>query len=475
MPASPSVLASLLLAPSLLITCSLLATRVPNAYMDEIFHVPQAQKYCALDFAHWDPKITTLPGAYLLAVPFSRLAGPALQWLFPAAATGGGGGGSGASDVGIASSAGAGAAACTTAVLRSLNPFLNAATTVVLYRTSLLLHGSRGHGGGPGSGSAKASARHALLISLIPVHFFFSLLFYTDSAATLFVLLSYYLSLPGPAARRRAGETGEVSLPATKAGVGFGWLLASGVAGAVAVVCRQTNVVWVVFIAGTVVVRRVENAVSLDAVYEGLGLHRGRNEGSGQARKAKKAKKAITAKGGEGTRGSALKKEKGGTAANKAGATDTEDTADAADAAGKATTYRMTSALDAPAVLVRLLQILAGRPGLLVTAVLEVLPHLVVVAGFAVFVFVNGSIVVGDKDHHKPVFHPGQVKRERRQGDGERERESGSERGGEGWRERETELFVPWGMRREKRSNEWGRKEEKRETPIVVLRCQCVV
>ena len=435
MPASPSVLASLLLAPSLLITCSLLATRVPNAYMDEIFHVPQAQKYCALDFAHWDPKITTLPGAYLLAVPFSRLAGPALQWLFPAAATGGGGGGSGASDVGIASSAGAGAAACTTAVLRSLNPFLNAATTVVLYRTSLLLHGSRGHGGGSGPGSAKASARHALLISLIPVHFFFSLLFYTDSAATLFVLLSYYLSLPGPAARRRAGGAGEASLPATKAGVGFGWLLASGVAGAVAVVCRQTNVVWVVFIAGTVVVRRVENAVSLDAVYEGLGLHRGRNEGSGQARKAKKAKKAITAKGGEGTRGSAAKKEKGGTAANKAGATDTEDTADVADAAGKATTYRMTSALDAPAVLVRLLQILAGRPGLLVTAVLEVLPHLVVVAGFAVFVVVNGSIVVGDKDHHKPVFHPGQVKRERRRRRGEGERKWI----GEGWRGMEGE------------------------------------
>ena len=463
MVSTSAVLASLLLLPSLLITCSLLATRVPNAYMDEIFHVPQAIKYCALDFAYWDPKITTLPGTYLLAVPFSRLAGPALQWLFPAATTGGGassggggGGGSGASDVGIAGSAGAGAAACTTAVLRSLNPFLNAVTTVVLYRTSLLLHGSRGHGGGPGPGSAKASARHALLISLIPVHFFFSLLFYTDSAATLFVLLSYYLSLPGPAAHRRAGGAGEATLPATKAGFGFVWLLASGVAGAVAVVCRQTNVVWVVFIAGTVVVRRVENAVSLDAVYEGLGLHRGRNEDGGQA---KTEKRAITVKGGAGARGSAAKNETWNTAANKAGATDTEDTAGTADAAGKATTYRMTSVLDAPAVLVRLLQILAGRPGLLVTAVLEVVPHLVVVAGFAVFVVVNGSIVVGDKDHHKPVFHPGQVKRERRRGDrerGERERESRSvdRRGSKrGWRERETEL-CHGGREKEKKRGE---------------------
>jgi len=30
--------------------------------MDEIFHVPQAKRYCEYDFDTWDPKITTLPG-----------------------------------------------------------------------------------------------------------------------------------------------------------------------------------------------------------------------------------------------------------------------------------------------------------------------------------------------------------------------------------------------------------------------------
>ena len=29
---------------------------------DEIFHIPQAQQYCAYNFSHWDPMITTLPG-----------------------------------------------------------------------------------------------------------------------------------------------------------------------------------------------------------------------------------------------------------------------------------------------------------------------------------------------------------------------------------------------------------------------------
>ena len=68
----------------------------PEPYMDEIFHIPQAQKYCQgnfrevsnslvtevvarpsdlssssslfLLFFQWDPKLTTLPGLYLISV-----------------------------------------------------------------------------------------------------------------------------------------------------------------------------------------------------------------------------------------------------------------------------------------------------------------------------------------------------------------------------------------------------------------------
>jgi len=39
---------------------------VPTPYMDEIFHVPQTQKYCAGKWMEWDEKITTLPGLYVL-------------------------------------------------------------------------------------------------------------------------------------------------------------------------------------------------------------------------------------------------------------------------------------------------------------------------------------------------------------------------------------------------------------------------
>ena len=34
----------------------------PDPYMDEVFHVHQAQNYCLHNFTHWDSMITTLPG-----------------------------------------------------------------------------------------------------------------------------------------------------------------------------------------------------------------------------------------------------------------------------------------------------------------------------------------------------------------------------------------------------------------------------
>jgi len=37
-------------------------------YMDEIFHIPQAQRYCAGQLEEWDPKITTFPGLYLASM-----------------------------------------------------------------------------------------------------------------------------------------------------------------------------------------------------------------------------------------------------------------------------------------------------------------------------------------------------------------------------------------------------------------------
>ncbi|KAG9243448.1 DIE2/ALG10 family-domain-containing protein [Calycina marina] len=47
---------------------------VPEPYMDEIFHIPQAQAYCVGDFHVWDPKLTTPPGLYIFSTIFCNLA-----------------------------------------------------------------------------------------------------------------------------------------------------------------------------------------------------------------------------------------------------------------------------------------------------------------------------------------------------------------------------------------------------------------
>ena len=45
----------------------LVSRRVAEPYMDEVFHIPQARRYCAGNFTQWDSKITTLPGLYVFS------------------------------------------------------------------------------------------------------------------------------------------------------------------------------------------------------------------------------------------------------------------------------------------------------------------------------------------------------------------------------------------------------------------------
>ena len=45
----------------------------PQPYMDEIFHIPQAQNYCVGNLSHWDAKITTLPGLYIVSLMLLRI------------------------------------------------------------------------------------------------------------------------------------------------------------------------------------------------------------------------------------------------------------------------------------------------------------------------------------------------------------------------------------------------------------------
>lgn len=77
----------------------------------------------------------------------------------------------------------------------------------------------------------------AFSISLFPLNYFFQFLYYTDSGSTLFVLVSYYLMLKK-------------------------FYQGSAYVAALAILFRQTNVIWLIFHLALLLIGNLENLVS---------------------------------------------------------------------------------------------------------------------------------------------------------------------------------------------------------------------
>ncbi|KNC82966.1 hypothetical protein SARC_04759 [Sphaeroforma arctica JP610] len=169
-------------------------------YMDEIFHIPQAQRYCQLDFT-WDDKITTLPGLYLVTLATLE---PLSYFL----------------DM---------KGVCTTASLRYVNCVFALGTAVCAQSILRLVNRREG----------AFVAFTMLAVVLFPLNYFSGLLYYTDAGSTCFVLLCYLLSL-----RRQH--------------------IASAAAGVIAILFRQSNVLWVAFTAANCVNAYLSTRVKLD-------------------------------------------------------------------------------------------------------------------------------------------------------------------------------------------------------------------
>uniref|UniRef100_A0A7M5XGN3 Dol-P-Glc:Glc(2)Man(9)GlcNAc(2)-PP-Dol alpha-1,2-glucosyltransferase n=2 Tax=Clytia hemisphaerica TaxID=252671 RepID=A0A7M5XGN3_9CNID len=163
---------------------------ISRPYMDEIFHIPQAQNYCHGNYFYWDNKITTLPGLYIFSQiylkVFATLQGLQIKDL------------------------------CDVKDLRLTNVIFIALTFVYLYQTFRTYnHGKRFQ-------DSMKVACAALVVVHFPLLYFFTFLYYTDVGSTLFVLMAYYWSM-----KNRH------------------WLSASF--GVIAIFFRQTNIVWVGF------------------------------------------------------------------------------------------------------------------------------------------------------------------------------------------------------------------------------------
>ncbi|KTF75915.1 hypothetical protein cypCar_00025330 [Cyprinus carpio] len=174
-----------------------------DPYMDEIFHVPQAQKYCEGKFHEWDPMITTLPGLYLASVGLIR----PVVWL---------------ADL-------KGSVVCSTAMLRFINLLFNSGNLYIIYLIICRLHMK------DKSRSATCRMLSALVLSTFPVLYFFTFLYYTDAGSTFFTLFMYLMAL-------------------------YGSHKAAALLGVCAVLFRQTNIIWMAFCAGTVVAQKMDES-----------------------------------------------------------------------------------------------------------------------------------------------------------------------------------------------------------------------
>lgn len=176
---------------------------VPDPYMDEIFHIPQAQQYCRGDFKTWDPMITTPPGLYYLSLAY-------VAPLFPS--------------MWFANSVQSLSELCSTAYLRSTNVLLAIVCSVLVYDLLVNLRPSLGE---------RKTTIYAILLSLYPVHWFFTFLYYTDVASLTAVMAMLLASLKK-----------------------HYWF--SAMLGALAILFRQTNIVWVLFVAANGAIRFAE-------------------------------------------------------------------------------------------------------------------------------------------------------------------------------------------------------------------------
>ncbi|KXX78404.1 hypothetical protein MMYC01_205878 [Madurella mycetomatis] len=172
---------------------------IPASDNDEVFHIPQAQTYCAGRFRDWDDKITTPPGLYLFSVAIQKL------WGFKE---------------------------CTPFALRSNNVFATLLIAPLAAQCRQLIETRIAEREGkPSPQSVSFYSYHTgLNIVLFPVIFFFSALYYTDVVSTLAVLVVYrnHLLRLAPQRPSFANDILTVAL------------------GVLALLMRQTNVFWVV-------------------------------------------------------------------------------------------------------------------------------------------------------------------------------------------------------------------------------------
>jgi len=189
---------------------------VPVPYLDEVFHVPQAQAYWLGRWSHWDAKITTPPGLYIYSYIVNSIRDfltldfkPSInQW-------------------------------------RATNVLLLYMLLVALYILAALSKRPVNHEG---------ILQREFTIVMFPLIFFFSGLYYTDLFSVFSVVLAHIFWSAGTSAQ---GYTKTL------------YQALHLVAGLISLASRQTNIFWVaVYLGGLQVIETVKGQVGPNKVHD---------------------------------------------------------------------------------------------------------------------------------------------------------------------------------------------------------------
>ncbi|KAL1210895.1 Dol-P-Glc:Glc(2)Man(9)GlcNAc(2)-PP-Dol alpha-1,2-glucosyltransferase [Cardamine amara subsp. amara] len=299
---------------------------VPEPYMDEIFHVPQAQQYCNGNFKSWDPMITTPPGLYYLSLAH-------VASLFPGMLL-------------MNNTTQSFSEACSTSILRSTNAIFAVICGVLVYEIIRFLEPNL---------SDRMATFMALVMSLYPLHWFFTFLYYTDVASLTAVLAMYLACL-----KKR--------------------YTLSALFGTVAIFIRQTNVVWMLFVVCSGVID-----FTLDSV---------KSSDKNEKQRVNQELHQTSDKKGETLR-SNLRKRKSD---------------NSSDARSRLSISKMISSTeDTSGLIYDIYAVISTSWNMKWSLVVKFSPFAVVVLAFGIFILWNGGIVLGAKEDHVVSPHFAQI------------------------------------------------------------------
>ncbi|PGH12874.1 hypothetical protein AJ79_03974 [Helicocarpus griseus UAMH5409] len=228
----PAVLPAVFVSTLLMVWQRKVNSELPDPYLDEVFHVRQAQAYWAHRWRQWDPKITTPPGLYLCSYIIGTIL--FLIRLRPAHPS--------ASFYRYGNSI---------ALFNMLQQRLRQLMEFIWNR-ELLSRPGKSPDSASGNGREMWEKNLTVLnICLFPPLFFFSGLYYTDLAALLMVLKVYYCDLSRDCERNahlsRSDKAKSRNSKVTPLSWGdFSFLIF----GLLALLFRQTNIFWVAIFLG---------------------------------------------------------------------------------------------------------------------------------------------------------------------------------------------------------------------------------